>query len=117
MFDNHEQFHCLFCGVLKSSCFVTFHSLALTYVVILDFQFLQLHLDPASNNTLPGNGSITQTLRVTNNQHGKVDILCYYCFTLNVSVLPCVLSDLFGMLLQNCSFMLFCCHEPTIVKG
>ncbi|PNY03729.1 ap-1 complex subunit gamma-2-like protein [Trifolium pratense] len=40
-------------------------------------KFLQLHLDPASGNTLPatGNGSITQTLRVTNSQHGKVDIL------------------------------------------
>ncbi|KAK6922155.1 Clathrin/coatomer adaptor, adaptin-like, N-terminal [Dillenia turbinata] len=36
-------------------------------------KFLQLHLDPASGNTLPasGNGSITQSLRVTNNQHGK----------------------------------------------
>ncbi|KAL9421421.1 hypothetical protein AB3S75_038895 [Citrus x aurantiifolia] len=36
-------------------------------------KFLQLHLDPASGNTLPasGNGSITQTLRVTNSQHGK----------------------------------------------
>lgn len=39
-------------------------------------QFLQLRLDPASSNTLPGGGggggSITQTLRVTNSQHGKV---------------------------------------------
>ncbi|KAL0538982.1 hypothetical protein IC582_023156 [Cucumis melo] len=36
-------------------------------------KFLQLHLDPASGSTLPGsgNGSITQKLRVTNNQHGK----------------------------------------------
>ncbi|XP_074295972.1 AP-1 complex subunit gamma-2-like [Silene latifolia] len=36
-------------------------------------KFLQLHLDPASNTTLPaaGNGSITQSLRVTNSQHGK----------------------------------------------
>ncbi|XP_010547880.1 PREDICTED: AP-1 complex subunit gamma-2 isoform X2 [Tarenaya hassleriana] len=36
-------------------------------------KFLQLHLDPASSNTLPasGNGTITQTLRVTNSQHGK----------------------------------------------
>lgn len=36
-------------------------------------KFLQLHLDPASGNTLPasGNGSITQTLRVANSQHGK----------------------------------------------
>ncbi|OMO89901.1 hypothetical protein COLO4_19524 [Corchorus olitorius] len=36
-------------------------------------KFLQLHLDPASSNTLPasGNGSITQTLKVTNSQHGK----------------------------------------------
>ncbi|KAM0942636.1 putative adaptor protein complex AP-1, gamma subunit [Dioscorea sansibarensis] len=36
-------------------------------------KFLQLHLDPASSNILPasGNGSITQTLSVTNTQHGQ----------------------------------------------
>lgn len=36
-------------------------------------KFLQLHLDPASSTSLPanGNGSITQTMRVTNSQHGK----------------------------------------------
>ncbi|KAK3015572.1 hypothetical protein RJ639_007745 [Escallonia herrerae] len=36
-------------------------------------KFLQLHLDPASSNSLPesGNGSITQKLRLTNSQHGK----------------------------------------------
>ncbi|XAR65048.1 hypothetical protein NMG60_11009004 [Bertholletia excelsa] len=36
-------------------------------------KFLQLHLDPASSNTLPagGNGSITQNMRLTNSQHGK----------------------------------------------
>ncbi|KAH9709067.1 AP-1 complex subunit gamma-2 [Citrus sinensis] len=41
--------------------------------IAFNLQFLQLHLDPASGNTLPasGNGSITQTLRVTNSQHGK----------------------------------------------
>ena len=41
---------------------------------VFEPQFLQLHLDPASGNTLPasGNGSITQNLRVTNSQHGKV---------------------------------------------
>ncbi|KAJ9563817.1 hypothetical protein OSB04_008977 [Centaurea solstitialis] len=40
-------------------------------------KFLQLHLEPASGNTLPssGNGSITQKLRVTNNQHGKKSIM------------------------------------------
>ncbi|XP_062159659.1 AP-1 complex subunit gamma-2-like isoform X2 [Alnus glutinosa] len=40
-------------------------------------KFLQLHLDPASSNTLPasGNGSITQTLRVTNSQHGKKSLV------------------------------------------
>lgn len=36
-------------------------------------KFIQLHLDPASSSTLPAsaNGSITQTLSVTNNQHGQ----------------------------------------------
>ncbi|XP_021842869.2 AP-1 complex subunit gamma-2 [Spinacia oleracea] len=36
-------------------------------------KFLQLHLDPASSTTLPasGNGSIIQTMRITNSQHGK----------------------------------------------
>lgn len=52
-------------------CFL--QDVVLTFVV-LNSQFLQLHLDPASSNTLPatGNGSITQNLRVTNSQHGKV---------------------------------------------
>ncbi|XP_057251906.1 AP-1 complex subunit gamma-1-like [Beta vulgaris subsp. vulgaris] len=37
-------------------------------------KFLQLHLDPTSSTSLPANanGSITQTMRVTNSQHGKV---------------------------------------------
>lgn len=41
---------------------------------VITLQFLQLNLDPASSNMLPasGNGSITQQLRVTNSQHGKV---------------------------------------------
>ncbi|GFP80079.1 ap-1 complex subunit gamma-1 [Phtheirospermum japonicum] len=36
-------------------------------------KFLQLHLDPASGNTLPAssNGYITQKLKVSNSQHGK----------------------------------------------
>ncbi|XP_039141706.1 AP-1 complex subunit gamma-2-like [Dioscorea cayenensis subsp. rotundata] len=36
-------------------------------------KFVQLHLDPASSNILSasGNGSITQTLSVTNTQHGQ----------------------------------------------
>lgn len=36
-------------------------------------KFIQLQLDPASSSTLPasGNGSITQTLSVTNSQHGQ----------------------------------------------
>ncbi|XP_050236513.1 AP-1 complex subunit gamma-2-like [Mercurialis annua] len=40
-------------------------------------KFLQLHLDPASSNTLPasGNGSVTQNLRVTNSQHGKKSLV------------------------------------------
>ncbi|GFZ21266.1 gamma-adaptin 1 [Actinidia rufa] len=40
-------------------------------------KFLQLHLDPASSNTLPasGNESITQDLRVTNSQHGKKSLV------------------------------------------
>jgi hypothetical protein len=34
-------------------------------------------LDPASSNILPasGNGAITQNLRVTNSQHGKVFLM------------------------------------------
>ncbi|KAK6139237.1 hypothetical protein DH2020_027022 [Rehmannia glutinosa] len=40
-------------------------------------KFLQLQLDPASSNTLPasGNGSITQTLRISNSQHGKKSLV------------------------------------------
>ncbi|XP_010498899.1 PREDICTED: AP-1 complex subunit gamma-1 [Camelina sativa] len=40
-------------------------------------KFLQLHLDPASSNTLPvsGNGAITQNLSVTNSQHGKKSLV------------------------------------------
>ncbi|KAK4261289.1 hypothetical protein QN277_004309 [Acacia crassicarpa] len=40
-------------------------------------KFLQLHLEPASGNTLPasGNGSITQSMRVTNSQHGKKSLV------------------------------------------
>ncbi|XP_062221646.1 AP-1 complex subunit gamma-2-like isoform X2 [Phragmites australis] len=36
-------------------------------------KFVQLRLDPASGNTVPasGNGSVTQGLNVTNNQHGQ----------------------------------------------
>ncbi|KAL1550890.1 AP-1 complex subunit gamma-2-like isoform X1 [Salvia divinorum] len=40
-------------------------------------KFLQLHLEPASGNTLPasGNGSITQKLKVSNSQHGKKSLV------------------------------------------
>ncbi|KAJ0237356.1 AP-1 complex subunit gamma-1 [Hirschfeldia incana] len=38
-------------------------------------KFLQLHLDPASSNTLPASGNITQNLRVTNSQHGKKSLV------------------------------------------
>ncbi|KAI3763566.1 hypothetical protein L2E82_13500 [Cichorium intybus] len=38
-------------------------------------KFLQLHLEPASSNTLNGNGSVTQKLRLTNNQHGKKSLV------------------------------------------
>ncbi|XP_010414608.1 PREDICTED: AP-1 complex subunit gamma-2 [Camelina sativa] len=38
-------------------------------------KFLQLHLDPASSNSLPANGSIKQTMRVTNSQQGKKPIV------------------------------------------
>ncbi|KAM7464608.1 hypothetical protein LguiA_032729 [Lonicera macranthoides] len=40
-------------------------------------KFLQLHLDPASSNTLPASdsGSIKQKLRVTNSQHGKKSLV------------------------------------------
>ncbi|PWA85586.1 hypothetical protein CTI12_AA147980 [Artemisia annua] len=37
-------------------------------------KFLELHLEPASSNTLPGSGTITQKLHVTNKQHGKKEI-------------------------------------------
>ncbi|URE43859.1 hypothetical protein MUK42_13926 [Musa troglodytarum] len=37
------------------------------------FQFIQLQLDPASSNFLPANSNeeITQSLTVTNTQHGQ----------------------------------------------
>ncbi|KAL3654098.1 hypothetical protein CASFOL_003779 [Castilleja foliolosa] len=40
-------------------------------------KFLQMHLDLASSNTLPGsgNGSITQKLRISNSQHGKKSLV------------------------------------------
>ncbi|KAL1565655.1 hypothetical protein AAHA92_07841 [Salvia divinorum] len=40
-------------------------------------KFLQLHLEPASGNTLPasGNGSIIQKLKVSNSQHGKKSLV------------------------------------------
>ncbi|KAL4318328.1 hypothetical protein GQ457_18G021770 [Hibiscus cannabinus] len=38
-------------------------------------KFLQLHLDPASSNTLPANGSISQSMKVTNSQHGKKSLV------------------------------------------
>ena len=40
-------------------------------------KFLQLHLDPASSNTLlaSGSGAITQNLRVTNSQQGKKSLV------------------------------------------
>ncbi|KAK4789521.1 hypothetical protein SAY86_016825 [Trapa natans] len=40
-------------------------------------KFLQLHLDPASSNTLPAAGadSVNQTLRITNTQHGKKSLV------------------------------------------
>lgn len=38
-------------------------------------KFLHLHLEPANSNILPGNGSVTQNLHVTNNQHGKKSLV------------------------------------------
>ncbi|KAF7809272.1 AP-1 complex subunit gamma-2-like isoform X1 [Senna tora] len=40
-------------------------------------KFLQLHLEPASSNTLPAsdNGTLSQNLRVTNSQHGKKSLV------------------------------------------
>lgn len=40
-------------------------------------KFLQLHMDPASGNTLPANsnGCVTQKLRVSNSQHGKKSLV------------------------------------------
>ncbi|XP_025811476.1 AP-1 complex subunit gamma-2-like isoform X1 [Panicum hallii] len=56
----------------------TFTNLATTTFTDFVFQaavpkFIQLRLDPASSSTLPasGNGSVTQSLSVTNNQHGQ----------------------------------------------
>ncbi|MFQ6652155.1 hypothetical protein Gotur_024153 [Gossypium turneri] len=48
-----------------------------TLFSILKELFLQLHLDPASSSTLPasGNGSITQSMKVTNSQHGKKSLV------------------------------------------
>ncbi|KAF6157344.1 hypothetical protein GIB67_004282 [Kingdonia uniflora] len=39
-------------------------------------KFIQLHLDPATSNTLPAseNGSTTQRVRVTNSQHGQKNL-------------------------------------------
>ncbi|XP_074300275.1 AP-1 complex subunit gamma-2-like [Silene latifolia] len=50
-------------------------------------KFLQLHLDPASNATLPaaGNGSITQSLRVANSQHGKKPLVMRFRFGYKVN--------------------------------
>ncbi|KAL1317213.1 AP-1 complex subunit gamma-2 isoform X2 [Arachis hypogaea] len=60
----------------------TFTNLSSTVYTDFVFQaavpkFLQLHLDPASSNTLPaaGNGSVTQSLKVTNSQHGKKNLV------------------------------------------
>nr|ACG28758.1 AP-1 complex subunit gamma-1 [Zea mays] len=56
----------------------SFTNLATTTFTDFVFQaavpkFIQLRLDPASSSTLPasGNGSVTQSLSVTNNQHGQ----------------------------------------------
>ncbi|KAL0797223.1 hypothetical protein Bca101_068600 [Brassica carinata] len=38
-------------------------------------KFLQLHLDPASSNTLLASGNIMQNLKVTNSQHGKKSLV------------------------------------------
>ncbi|KAK4788526.1 hypothetical protein SAY86_019845 [Trapa natans] len=40
-------------------------------------KFLQLHLEPASSNSLPAGGkeTVKQTLRVTNSQHGKKSLV------------------------------------------
>jgi hypothetical protein len=64
--------------------FILIQDAVIMSLVINQHYFLQLHLDPASSNTLPasGNGSITHNLRVTNSQHGKVydlHILLFIC--------------------------------------
>ncbi|XP_041014143.1 AP-1 complex subunit gamma-2-like isoform X2 [Juglans microcarpa x Juglans regia] len=66
----------------KTAILATFTNLSENIYTDFIFQaavpkFLQLHLDPASSNTLPasGNGSITQNLRVTNSQHGKKSLV------------------------------------------
>ncbi|CAI9281167.1 unnamed protein product [Lactuca saligna] len=49
------------------------------HATVPKIQFIQLHLEPASSNTLPGNasGSITQKLRVNKNQHGKKSVVMH----------------------------------------
>ncbi|KAF5443179.1 hypothetical protein F2P56_035760 [Juglans regia] len=66
----------------KTTILATFTNMSQSIYTDFIFQaavpkFLQLHLDPASSNTLPasGNGSITQNLRVTNSQHGKKSLV------------------------------------------
>ena len=58
------------------------------FIWVFTFQFLQLHLDPASGNALPASGDvfITQKLRVTNTQHGKVFEVCYSLSSVDVLI-------------------------------
>ncbi|XP_051144906.1 AP-1 complex subunit gamma-2-like isoform X2 [Andrographis paniculata] len=50
-------------------------------------KYLQMHLDPASSNTLPASnkGNIIQKLRVTNNQHGKKSLIMRLRITYKVN--------------------------------
>ncbi|XP_057948892.1 AP-1 complex subunit gamma-2-like isoform X1 [Malania oleifera] len=69
-------------------------------------KFLQLHLDPASSNTLPASadGSITQNLRVTNSQHGKVYELFLPTYSMSFMTRPSLLSNIILCSLAVVSF-------------
>ena len=56
--------------------------------VLFFFQFIQLHLEPASGSILPrnGDGVITQNIKITNNMHGQVKFLQKVFYDMNVCI-------------------------------